>query len=528
MKTAKSMLSGMAGGVIFVITAGIYLQNSLPACMAQDQMSEMAQAAAPAPATKGTLDEQDVAMIERMSKVFRYVAKDVSESVVHITSEKDVKQSDSDNDNSDEEDMLRRFFPDQRFFRVPRPDSKSQPRVVPQKGLGSGVIVGDGLIVTNNHVVDGADKVTVVLPDGREVKPVWVRTDPPTDLALIKVDVKGLKALPLADSDSVEVGDFVLAVGNPFGLDGTVTQGIVSYIGRGVRIGDDDNPKSISYSNYIQTDAAINPGNSGGPLVNLRGQVIGINSAIISRTASYAGIGFAIPSNTVAFVVDQLKKSEQVVRSYIGVSLQPLTLPLAKSFGLDRVDGVLINDVTANTPASKAGLKAGDIILKFNGFKIHNGQQLQAIVSQTPPGKEVKMTLWRDKKEIEVMIKLEKMPKEFLAGKMGGSEGMPEAGERSSLEDIGVTVESLTVDLAKKYNYKPDTKGVIITEVDPAGLGARNGLSEGDLIMKVQNQPVNSLEEFKKAIAKSPFKNGTTLHVRSASGIARFIYIKTE
>lgn len=507
MKITQARVSMGVKSFIFVIITVIYLQSSLNMCMAQPANNN------------GVPDEQDVAMIERMSRVFRYVAKDVSDSVVHITSQKTVKQSPQMSPFGDD-DMLRRFFGDERFFRSFPP---MQPQ--PQVGLGSGVIVGsDGLIVTNNHVVDGADKISIVLPDGREVSPVWVRNDPPTDLALIKVDVKGLKPLKFADSNSVEVGDFVLAVGNPFGLDKTVTQGIVSYIGRGVRL---SSASAISYSNYIQTDAAINPGNSGGPLVNLRGEIIGINSAIISRTATYAGIGFAIPANTVKFVIDQLQTSEQVVRSYLGVSIQDLTLPLAKNFGLEHARGALISDVGPDTPASKANLKPGDIILELDGKQITSSSQLQNIISQTMPGKDVKATIWRDKKEIQVIIKLEKMPKEFLAGKMPGSQGET-SDEKATVEELGIVVQSLTDGLAKKYNYRQGMKGVVITQVDPQGEGARNGLSEGDLILQVQNQPVNSINEFKAIMNKASFKSGVTLFARSPAGGARFIYIKTE
>ena len=340
MKLTRSMLVGMMAGFVVALAAGLYIQNSSLTCNAQNPPStnkviQTSPALPPPP-------PEDFAVAEKLSKVFNYVSKNVSDSVVHITAEKKSKMT--DDDASPNDDFLRRFFPDERFFRAPQ---RSQP----QTGLGSGVIIDpDGLIVTNNHVVEEADKIKIVLSDGREVTPEWVHTDPPSDLALIKVKEKGLPALALDDSDKVAVGDIVMAVGNPFGLDKTVTQGIVSYIGRGMRIS-----STINYSNYIQTDAAINPGNSGGPLVNLKGHIIGINSAIISRTASYAGIGFAIPSNTVKFVVDQLKKSETVVRSYLGVQIDDLTLPLAKNFGLESTEGALIPEVYEGTPASKAG-----------------------------------------------------------------------------------------------------------------------------------------------------------------------------
>jgi serine protease Do len=512
------MLIGVIAGFVTAMAASFYFQNSSMTCQAQNQNED--QGIVQTSPTLPPPDTQDLALTQRLSKVFNYVAKNVSASVVHITAEKTVKTQGPGRSPIDE-DFLRRFFPDNNF-RFGPPQQRQ-----PQVGLGSGVIIDpNGYIVTNNHVVEDADKIKIVLPDGREVSPEWVRTDPPTDLALIKIDAKDLFALELADSEKVEVGDIVLAVGNPFGLDKTVTQGIVSYIGRGVRV-----DSSINYSNYIQTDAAINPGNSGGPLVNLKGRIIGINSAIISRTSSYAGIGFAIPSNTVKFVVDQLRKSEKVVRSYLGVQIQNLTLPLAKNFGLDVADGALVSDVGTDTPASKAGLKSGDIILEFNGVKITDSQKLQNVVAQIPPGTEVKVVIWRDKKKKEITMKMEKMPQEFLAGKispLAPRQQAPEAVDQEEIKELGLTVQTLDEELNKKYNFKPTMKGAVIVQIDLQGEGARAGLSEGDLITKVQDQEITSAKELAKILSKVSFKEGVTMFVRSAGGGARFVYIKTD
>jgi len=315
----------------------------------------------------------------------------------------------------------------------------------------------------------------------------------------------------------------VLAVGNPFGLDNTVTQGIVSYIGRGVKMG------SINYSNYIQTDAAINPGNSGGPLVNLRGQIIGINSAIVSRTSSYAGIGFAIPSNMVKFVADQLKKSETVTRSYLGVNIQDVTPPFAQQFGAPSTKGALVGDVRPDTPASKAGLKHGDIILEFDGIQVQNSQHLQNLVAQTPPGTKVKLQVLRDRKTIEVPLVLEKMPKGFLAGKTSPVPEEPSETDQSEIKELGITVANLNTDLAQKYNYKyPETKGVVIVQIDPQGEGARLGLNEGDLIQSVQNQSVTSIERLSKMLSKDSLKKGVAMYVRAASGGARYVWVKVN
>ncbi len=498
-------------GMFFCFLAVLVFQTGPNTVYAKDAEAKVT---TPAPAP------EDFALMERMSRVLNYVARNVSSSVVHITSTKNPKPAKQE-DNENEDDIFKRFFPDERLG----PRFRFGPQVPePQTGMGSGVIIDpDGYIITNNHVVMGADKIKIVLPDGREFTPQWVRTDPPTDLALIKVDAKGLPALELADSDKVQVGDWVMAVGNPFGLDNTVTQGIVSYIGRGIKIS-----SSINYSNYIQTDAAINPGNSGGPLVNLRGQIIAINSAILSRTASYAGIGFAIPSNMVKFVVGQLKKSEQVTRSYLGVTIQDLNGPLAKNFGREDTKGALLGEIGPNTPAGKAGLKSGDVILEFDGIKIRNSQHLQGLVAERAPGTKVLLKVWRDKKTIEVPVILEKMPKEFLAGKFAPNapeeEGTPNQAE---IKDLGITVSGVTKDLAEKYNLKAK-QGALIIQVDPQGEGARVGLSEGDLILKVQDLKINSVEDLTRALKKASLKSGVTFFVKSLTGGSRFIYIKID
>jgi serine protease Do len=503
----------MALGFVVAVSATFYFQHSDQIATAKDQVVGSSSREAPNPPS-----EADMELLERASRVFNYIARKVQPSVVHITASKTVKPSREPSASPFDDDFFRRFF---------RNDPMGpQPRMQPpesREGVGSGVIISaDGYIVTNNHVVEGADKIRVQFSDDREFTPEWVRNDPVTDLALIKIKAKDLHFLELADSENVQVGDWVLAAGNPFGLDNTITQGIVSYIGRGINIS-----ASVKYSNYIQTDAAINPGNSGGPLVNLKGQVIGINTAIVSRSASNAGIGFAIPSNTVKFVTDQLKKSEQVTRSYLGIQLQEVTGDLAKFFGLSEVHGAIVSEVMSGTPAAKSGLKSGDVILEFDGTKISSGQQLQNLVAQTPPGAKVKLVVWRDKKKIDLTLTLEKMPKEFFSQKITGES--LEQGESSTAEvkDLGITLSTLTSDLAEKYNYK-DLKGAVITQVDPQGEGARFGLSEGDLIMRIQDKKVTSVEDAKGLLKKYPLAKGVTIFVRSAHGGSRYIYLKID
>jgi len=516
MKLSRSTIVGLLIGLVAGILLGAYLLY--PPIDIQADNNSVVQSQPDAPKNIPSLNPSDIAVMESMSRVFNNVAQRVNSSVVHITATKVVKPKIKQ--MPFDEDILRRFFPDENFpkpfFKLPTP--KPEARV----GLGSGVIIDpNGYIVTNYHVVEGADDIRVVMSDGRKFKPEWVRTDEPTDLALIKIKAKGLAALKFADSDKVKVGDWVLAVGNPFGLDNTVTQGIVSYLGRGLRIS--------SYSNYIQTDAAINPGNSGGPLVNYKGQIIGINTAIISRTASYAGIGFAIPSNTVKFVVNQLKVSKEVVRSYLGVTIQDMDAGIAKSFGLSSTAGSVISGVKPGSPASKGGLKVGDVILIFNGTKVKNSEHLKDLVAQVKPGTKVKVVVWRDNKKVVLKIKLEKMPKEFLKQKPSwfGSEGTDEQSNQAEISQLGITVATLTSELAEKY-HQTGVKGALVVEVKPEGEGARVGLTVGDLIMRVQNQKVTSAKDMVKAMKKFSLKEGIRLFVRSPGGGQRFIFIKID
>ncbi len=516
MKLSRSTIIGLVIGLVAGILLGVYVLY--PPVDIQAESNSAVQSSSAAVKNVPKLKPSDIAVMESMSRVFNNVAQRVSNSVVHITATKVVKPKVQRLPFDD--DMLRKFFPDENFpkpfLKIPNP--KPEARI----GLGSGVIIDpNGYIVTNYHVVKGADDIRVVMADGRKFKPEWVRTDEPTDLALIKIKAKGLSALKFADSDKVKVGDWVLAVGNPFGLDNTVTQGIVSYVGRGLRIS--------SYSNYIQTDAAINPGNSGGPLVNYRGQIIGINTAIISRTASYAGIGFAIPSNTVKFVVDQLKVSKEVVRSYLGVTIQDMDAGIAKSFGLNSTAGSVISGVKPGSPASKGGLKVGDVILVFNGTKVKNSEHLKDLVAQVKPGTKVKVIVWRNNKKVTLNIKLEKMPKEFLKQSPSwfSSEETSEESNQAEISQLGITVATLTSELAEKY-HQTGVKGALIVDVKPEGEGARVGLTVGDVIMRVQNQKITSAKDLVKAMKKYSLKEGVRLFVRSPGGGQRFIFIKVD
>ena len=311
------------------------------------------------------------------------------------------------------------------------------------RASGTGFAINsNGHIITNNHVVEGATEITVKLSDGRELSAKLVGRDPKTDLALLKVEATGLPTIPMGDSAELKVGEPVMAIGNPFGLEQTVTTGIVSATGRVIGQG--------PYDDFVQTDASINPGNSGGPLINARGQVIGINTAIFSQTGGSVGIGFAIPSNQAKTVVTQLADSGHVSRSWLGVSIQPLTPELVKGFNLSDAKGALVSNVTDDSPAAKAGIKAGDIITEYDGRKVSRSEDLPRLVAETPAGREVPVTVLRDGKPVKLTAKVAKLdePDQRVAG---------ETGEKSKL---GVAVEPVTPAIAKELGLK-EAKGLV-------------------------------------------------------------------
>lgn len=511
MKLSRTTLFGIVIGLVIGLAIGMYL--AFPPDNVQAVSVPSASPAKEIP----PLSKSDISIMESMSRVFNHVSQKVNNTVVHITATK-VIQRQRRNMMPFNDEFFRRFFPEEQF-----PHSFSSPEQ-PEKrmALGSGVIIDpNGYIVTNNHVVKDADKIQIVFSDGRKYDPEWVRTDKHTDLALIKINIKNLHYLKFANSENVNVGDWVFAVGNPFGLDNTVTQGIVSYVGRGLTL--------ANYSSYIQTDAAINPGNSGGPLVNYKGEIIGINTAIVSRTASFAGIGFAIPSNTVKFVVGQLKKSDKVVRSYLGVTIQDLSAGVADSFKLKSTHGSLVSGVKPGSPASKGGIKIEDVLLKYNGVTVKNSDHLKDLVAQTKPGSTVPVEVWRDNKKVELKIKLQQMPDKYFEHKPDWFSGQstPESSQEFELKDLGVTVMTLNKELAQKYGHD-GLKGAVITNVKPLSEASSVGLSEGDLIMKVQDKKITSAKDVAQTLSKFPLKEGVRFFVRSPGGGQRFIFIKTK
>ncbi len=356
--------------------------------------------------------------------------------------------------------------------------------------LGSGFIIDPaGYIVTNNHVIDGADEISVTLTDNTTLKAKLVGKDERMDLALLKVDTdKKLAAVPFGDSDTGRVGDWVLAIGNPFGLGGSVTAGIISARGRDIHQG--------TYDDFIQTDAAINRGNSGGPLFNMKGEVIGINTAIYSPSGGSVGIGFSIPSNLAKTVVMQLREYGHARRGFLGVSIQPVTPDIADSLGLKDPSGALVGRVTEAGPADKAGIKGGDIILKFNGQDVKDVRTLQRVVAETPIGKQVPVTLWRDAKETTVQAAVGELPEDIqTASATPDEKPKPKPNPAVAIAGLGAKLAPITDEARAQFKLGADQKGVVVTDVDTDGFGASRGLKPGDVIVEVQQQSVSTPKE---------------------------------
>jgi serine protease Do len=353
-----------------------------------------------------------------------------------------------------------------------------------QRSLGSGFIISaDGFIITNNHVIEDADEIKVTLSDEKDYPARIIGTDVKTDLALLKIEVDhDLPVAELGDSDDLEVGDWVIAIGNPFGLERTVTAGIVSARGRVIGSG--------PYDDFIQTDASINPGNSGGPLFNLDGEVVGINTAIV---ASGQGIGFAIPVNMAKDLLPQLKTGK-VSRGWLGVQIQKVTPELAESFGLKEETGALVADVVADSPAAKAGLKTGDIIIAFNGRPVDEMNDLPRMVAAVPPGEKVTVTFLRDGREKRVTVTLGELEKGEMAAAGGDDTGVAEV--------LGLSVRQVTSEIAAYYHLSVE-QGVVITDVDPDGLGAEGGLRPGDLLLQVNDEKIETVKDFQRAVEKA-------------------------
>jgi len=429
---------------------------------------------------------------------FASVVNKVSPSVVNIYTAKTVRENPAMSPLLDDP-----FF--RQFFGVP---FENVPRERREQALGSGVIISeDGYILTNNHVVDGADEVKVALADDKTVYDAKViGTDPQTDVAVIKVDARKLPAIAITDSDLVEVGDTVLAIGNPFGVGQTVTTGIVSAKGRG-------GMGIVDYENFIQTDASINPGNSGGALVDVEGRLVGINQSIISRSGGNNGIGFAVPINLARDVMEQIISHGKVTRGYLGVSIQPVTPDLAKEFKLPENTGALIGDVTPRSPAAEAGLKEGDVIVEFNNKKVTDSRHLRLMAAQTAPGTKVPVKVLRDGKEQTFTVKLGELPTESLAKAGGRPDGLRRGTQADALD--GVIVENVDARYRRQFNIPNQVQGALVVDVDAASPAAAAGLRPGDIILEINRQRVNSADE---AVERSQEIKGDRVLLRVWSG----------
>jgi serine protease Do len=435
-------------------------------------------------------------VLSKTNQALAEVVAAVKPSVVNISSVKTVKTAERQAPFF-QDPFFKRFFGDEfRSFERPREHKRS--------GLGSGVIVDkNGYILTNNHVIKGADEITVTLSDRREFKGKVIGTDQKTDLAIIKIDSDNLPVVQLGDSDNLKAGETVLAIGNPFGLTQTVTTGIVSATGRA-------NVGIADYEDFIQTDAAINPGNSGGALVNVRGELIGINTAIFSTSGGYQGIGFAIPSNMAKNVMESLIKSGKVIRGWLGVSIQPLTADLVKQFNLSDDNGVLVGDVVEDSPAEKAGIQRGDVITEFKGVQVKDVRQLRNVVAEVAPYNEVSVRLIRDGEIKTLKVKIAEMPSEIHA--------------QPQLIDTqfrGVSVQSLTPQLKETLNIPKRVTGVVITDIDDES-PAEGALLKNDIIMEINRKRINSVTDYEEVVSGIRqdenillliFRKGSTMYV---------------
>ncbi len=453
-----------------------------------------------------------------LSSIFREVSKNAIPSIVSIETLGTVRTGQGDlqppfDENSPFGDLFRDDPRLREFFR-----NRPQPQPRRTQGMGSGFIIDpSGIILTNNHVVQNADRVTVRLHDGREFIATDIKTDPQTDVAIIRIESdEPLQAIPLGNSDNIEIGDWVLAVGTPFGLDLTVTAGIISAKARG--------PLMAERGDFLQTDAAINPGNSGGPLLNLRGEVIGINTAISTRTGTSSGVGFAIPINIADWVSDQLVESGRVQRAYLGVKIQPVDFDQAQRFETNVGEGVLVREVLADSPAEKAGLQPGDVILEFNGQSVRGTAMLQRIVERLDLDKSYKMLILRDGEQKTLSVSVEQLPEEDTLADANESDEDRGVDPENVIDDLGIEIKPLTPQVARQLGL-PDATGVLVASVRPSGLAWRAGLRSGNVIQKIGSTRVNSPDELREALKDMSLEEGILIVVQDKQG-TRFLIVQ--
>jgi serine protease Do len=449
----------------------------------------------------GPIDPAVVAPAEQLSRAFTMVANHVRPAVVSVYSEKKITLTQPEIPFPFGDDFFRRFFGGQ----APQ---APQPRQYhgEERGMGSGMILDkEGHILTNYHVVRDVDDIKVRLAGGQTFEADIVGTDPKTDVAVIRIKgsvPENLPVISLGDSDALHAGDLVLAIGAPFGLLHTVTSGIISATGR-------SNVGIVDYEDFLQTDAAINPGNSGGPLVNMRGQVIGMNSAIATGVGQFAGVGFAIPSNLIKTMLPKLIKGEKIVRGQLGVMIQDMSPALAKQFGLTQPEGVLVSQVNQDSAAEKAGLKAGDVILRYDGQAATDVRQLRNLVASTLPGTKVKIDILRNGKAKTLTATIGTQSEEASA--------QPSETGAGQLSKLGLTVQTLTPDLAKQLGVSVEN-GVAITDVGESSVAALAGLQKGDVIVEADHQPVADVDALEQVLAKAKNKEQVLLRVARQGG----------
>lgn len=441
------------------------------------------------------ISKESIDILSKTGQAMAEVAAAVKPAVVNIASTKTIRIPGMQSPFFDDP-FFRRFFDEYDRFRRQKEHKQS--------GLGSGVIVDrDGYILTNNHVIKDADEIRVKLSDKREFKGKVIGTDPKTDLAVIKIDSNHLPVIRLGDSDKLRVGETVIAIGNPYGLNQTVTSGIVSATGRA-------NVGIADYEDFIQTDAPINPGNSGGALVNVRGELVGINTAIFSTSGGYQGIGFAIPSNMAKVVMENLIKKGKVVRGWLGVSIQPVTPELSRQFEIKDGKGALVGDVVEGSPAEKAGLRRGDVIVGYEGKEVDDPSTLRNSVAGTPPGRKVSITVIRDGKRQKVDVTIAELPADMQKHR----------GEFDNLMR-GVMVQELTPELRKGLDIPKRVTGVVVTDVEE-GSPAEGYLTQNDVIMEINRKRTSSVKEYEAVVSRIKpgqnilllvFRNGSTTYI---------------
>ncbi len=451
------------------------------------------------------------------SQTFVKIAEKAAPSVVYVKVERSITITQHRNPfDMFGRDFFERFFPER--FRddeeKEEEDRSPREREYRQEGEGSGVVISeDGYILTNHHVVGEADRISVKLNDGRQFEAELIGTDPESDVGVIKIEVNNLQPIPLGDSDDIKVGEWVVAIGNPFGLSNSVSTGIISAKGR-------SNIGIVDYEDFIQTDAAINPGNSGGPLLNLQGEMIGINTAIFSRSGGYMGIGFSIPINMAKVIYEQLKDTGTITRGYLGIWMQDLTSELAESFDLDENQGVVISEVVPDSPAAEAGFQTGDVIIEFEGKPVQSAGDLRNWVAMISPETKIEMVVIRNGSKQTLTPTIAKRDESAIASREQGEE--PE--DKTILNKIGINVQNLSPDLAEQFDYDEE-QGVIITEVEAYSPAARQGIRPGTLIIEVNREPVADVDQF-ISVAKKAIERGNMLLLIKQGERSRYVPLK--